>query len=91
MVVVFGLHDRVAEDDPDVQPATCRAAPAGPTCRAAPAGPTGEGIAGFAQGVVTDAFRDSAVLSLGVAFLMQLPAFALAFLLPRQARADAGH
>ncbi|MEV6631312.1 MFS transporter [Actinoplanes sp. NPDC051470] len=76
------LHDRVAEDDPDVQPASCRAAPAGPT---------GDRVGEYAQGVVKDAFRDSAVRSLGVAFLMILVAFAAAFLLPRQARPDAGH
>ena len=75
------LHDRVAEDDPDVQPASCES-----QSQAAPAG-----LTEFSQGVVKDAFRDSTVFSLGVAFLMQLLAFALAFLLPREARADAGH
>ncbi|MFG1605445.1 hypothetical protein [Actinoplanes sp. NPDC049265] len=76
------LRDRVAEDDPAVRPASCPAAPAGPT---------GGEIERYAQGVVRDAFRDSAVRSLGGAFLMILAALGTAFLLPRKARPDAGH
>ena len=73
------LHDRVAEDDPDVQPASCAAA------GSASDNPT---ISRYARTVVQDSFRDAAVWSLGVAFLFLVVAFATAFLLPRQARPD---
>jgi EmrB/QacA subfamily drug resistance transporter len=72
------LRDRVAEDDPDVQPASCRAADA----TASPA------VGEYATGVVRDGFRDAAIWALGVAFLMLLASFGAGFLLPRHARPD---
>ena len=73
------LHDRVAEDDPDVRPASCAAAG---SANDNPA------ISRYARTVVQDSFRDAAVWSLAVAFALLVVAFATAFLLPRQARPD---
>jgi len=76
------LEDRTGEEDPAVQPASCRAVEGG----ASPA------IGAYAQQAVQAGFRDTTVRSLVVALLMLVAAFGLTFLLPRQARPDAaGH
>ncbi|GAB1689069.1 MFS transporter [Krasilnikovia sp. M28-CT-15] len=81
------LADRVAEDDPEVQPASCRAAAA-----SGASAPGGAEIAGYAERAVRDGFRDVTVRTLGVALGLLVAAFALAFLLPRRARPEAaGH
>jgi hypothetical protein len=74
------LRDRVAEKDPDAQPASCR------TAGSAAAGPA---ITGYAQAQVREAFKDTTVRTLSVAFLLLLVAFAATFLLPRHARPEA--
>jgi EmrB/QacA subfamily drug resistance transporter len=68
------LSDRSAEDDPSVQPASCRSAQATPA------------IGEYAQTVVRTGFRDTAVRTLAVSFLLLLLSFATAFLLPRKPR-----
>ena len=74
------LPNRVAEKDPDVQPTSCR------TTGSAEAGPA---LAGYAQTQVRAGFKDTAVWTLGVAFLLLLLAFLATFLLPRHARPEA--
>jgi EmrB/QacA subfamily drug resistance transporter len=77
------LSDRVAEKDPDTQPASCR------TAGSAAADPA---IGRYAQAQVREGFKDTTVRTLGVAFLLLLIAFAASFQLPRQARPEAaGH
>jgi EmrB/QacA subfamily drug resistance transporter len=71
------LHDRAAENDPSVEPASCAGS--------APAAPA---IGEYAQTVVRAGFQDTAVRTFGVAFLLLLLAFAAAFLLPRKARPE---
>jgi EmrB/QacA subfamily drug resistance transporter len=77
------LTDRVSEDDPAVEPASCRAAGS--------AQPTPQ-IAAYAQQAVQAGFRDATVRSVGVALALIILAFGLAFLLPKQLRPEgAGH
>jgi hypothetical protein len=71
------LRDRVAEKDPDAQPASCR------TVGSAAADPA---IGRYAQAQVREGFTDATVRTLGVAFLLLLVAFAVTFVLPRHAR-----
>ena len=76
------LVDRMGEDDPDVVPASCQGAGA----------PTPE-VQAYAREQVRAGFEDATFWSSGVAVLLLLAAFGLAFLLPKYARpdADAGH
>jgi hypothetical protein len=74
------LRDRSTEDDPAAQPASCQAA------GSAQIGPA---IGAYAQTVVRTGFRDTAVRTMGVSFLLLSLAFATAFLLPRKARPEA--
>jgi hypothetical protein len=73
------LADRATQEDPAVQPASCRSIEGG--------GSTA--IAMYAQAAVHAGFRDATVGSLLVALLMLVVAFGLSFLLPRQGRPDA--
>jgi hypothetical protein len=74
------LRDRTAQEDPSVQPASCSGAGSSPQ------------ITGYAQKAVHAGFRDATVRSLGVATLLLVAAFGLAFLLPRVARPEGeGH
>jgi EmrB/QacA subfamily drug resistance transporter len=76
------LQDRTAEEDPSVQPASCRAA------ESAAASEVGR----YAEQAVHAGFRDTTVRSLLVALAMLVAAFGLAFLLPRHPRPDGpGH
>ena len=74
------LADRVSEDDPSVQPASCQGAGS--------AQPTPQ-IAAYAESAVRGGFRDATVRSVGVAFALIVLAFGLAFLLPKEIRPDA--
>ncbi|MEV4637788.1 MFS transporter [Actinoplanes sp. NPDC049548] len=79
------LRDRVTEEDPEVEPPSCRA-------QTQPQGPAGAEIGARAADAVRAGFRDVTVRTLGVALLLIVAAFGLAFLLPRKARPDAeGH
>jgi EmrB/QacA subfamily drug resistance transporter len=71
------LRDRSAANDPSVEPASC-----------AGSAPVAPAIGEYAQTVVRAGFQDTAVRTLGVAFLLLLLAFAAAFLLPRKARPE---
>jgi MFS family permease len=76
------LQDRTAEEDPSVQPASCRDARGASTPE----------IGAYAQEAVHAGFRDTTVRSLLVALALLVAAFGLAFLLPRRARPDGeGH
>ncbi|WP_433724147.1 MFS transporter [Actinoplanes sp. CA-051413] len=75
------LRDRAAEEDPAVQPASCRAAQ----------GAAAPEIGGYAEQAVHAGFRDTTVRSLLVALAMLVLAFGLSFRLPRHARPDDGH
>ncbi|GAB1644756.1 DHA2 family efflux MFS transporter permease subunit [Krasilnikovia sp. MM14-A1259] len=72
------LADRVAEEDPGVQPASCRAATG--------AGPAVPGLTGYAERAAQAGFRDVTVRTLWVVLGLILAAFAMGFLLPRRAR-----
>ena len=77
------LTDRVSQDDPAVEPASCRGAGS--------AQPTPQ-LAAYAEKAVQAGFRDATVRSVGVALALSILAFGLAFLLPKDARPDgAGH
>lgn len=76
------LQDRVAAKDPDVEPPSCRA-------QAQPQGPAAAEIGTKAAEAVRAGFRDATVRALGVALLMLVASFGLAFLLPRKARPEA--
>jgi hypothetical protein len=71
------LHDRTAEDDPDVVPASCEGAGSPPAA-----------VQAYAEQQVRAAFHDTTVRIAGVALLLLAVAFALTFLLPRKARPE---
>jgi EmrB/QacA subfamily drug resistance transporter len=72
------LHDRAAENDPDVVPASCRD-------EGQPAG----AVSAYAQDQVRAGFEDATVRVAGVTALLLLLAFGLSFLLPLHARPEA--
>jgi EmrB/QacA subfamily drug resistance transporter len=71
------LHDRAAEDDPDVVPASCAGAGAPPAQ-----------VQAYAQDQVREGFHDTTVRISGVALLLLALSFGLTFLLPRKARPE---
>jgi EmrB/QacA subfamily drug resistance transporter len=75
------LHDRVAENDPDVVPASCRGDGAQPADDPA--------IGAYVRDQVQSGFRDATVRTTGVTLLLLMVAFGLSFLLPEKARPDA--
>jgi MFS family permease len=75
------LHDRAAENDPDVLPASCQGG-------GQPAG----AVRAYAQEQVRAGFQDATVRTAGVTVLLLMLAFGLSFLLPLHARPEAeGH
>ena len=70
------LSDRMAENDPDAVPASCRSGGA-------------PGLDGYAAKQVHAGFRDTTIRTTGVSVLLLLLAFGLSFLLPRKARPEA--
>jgi EmrB/QacA subfamily drug resistance transporter len=83
---------RSAESTPAGQSAG--STPAGQSAGSTPASqsagstPAGPALGDYAQTVVRSAFRDTAVRTLAVSFLLLLLAFATTFLLPRKTRPD---
>jgi EmrB/QacA subfamily drug resistance transporter len=74
------LHDRTAEENPDVVPASCEGAGSEPA------------VQRYAQEQVRAGFRDTTIRTTGVALLLLLLAYGMSFLLPRQARPEGeGH
>jgi EmrB/QacA subfamily drug resistance transporter len=83
--VVSGLRacltDRVAEENPDVTPPSCRSLGPGP----------GPDLSGYVTEQVRAGFEDTTVRTAGVALLLLLSAFGLSFLLPRQGKPEDDH
>jgi hypothetical protein len=74
------LHDRTAEDDPDVTPPSCQGGADQPQIQA------------YAREQVRAGFQDATIWTAGVSFLLLALAFGLSFLLPKRARPEAeGH
>ncbi|WP_127500035.1 MFS transporter [Actinoplanes solisilvae] len=69
------LHDRMAEDDPDVTPASCR-------------GEIQPQVQAYAREQVRAGFQDATIWTAGVSFLLLALAFGLSFLLPERARPE---
>ena len=77
------LSDRIAEDDPDVVP---------PSCRDGGAVAQSPQIARYAQEQVRGGFQDATIRATGVTLLLLIVVFGLAFLLPKHARPEGeGH
>ena len=77
------LSDRIAEDDPDVVP---------PSCRDGGAVAQSPQIARYAQEQVRGGFQDATIRTTGVTLLLLIVVFGLAFLLPKHARPEGeGH
>ena len=77
------LADRMAENDPDVVPASCQ----GGGVRQS----QDPSVGAYVATQVHAGFRDTTIRTTGVAVLLLLLAFGLSFLLPRKARPDADH
>jgi EmrB/QacA subfamily drug resistance transporter len=77
------LADRVAENDPDVVPASCKGA--GSAQNQDPK------ISAYVTEQVQSGFRDTTIRTTGVTVLLLLLALGLSFFLPHQARPDDGH
>ncbi|MBB4738587.1 EmrB/QacA subfamily drug resistance transporter [Actinoplanes octamycinicus] len=75
------LTDRVAEENPDVTPPSCRSA-------GEPASPE---LTAYAAEQVRAGFQDTTVRTSGVSLLLLLAAFGLTFLMPRRAKPDGDH
>ena len=74
------LHDRVAENDPDVVPASCQSSGSLP------------GLQAYAVEQTRAGFQDATIRTTGVTVVLLLLAFGLSFLLPKRARPEeAGH
>jgi EmrB/QacA subfamily drug resistance transporter len=72
------LHDRAAENDPDVVPPSCR-----------DGGATTPQLEAYAQTQVQSGFQDTTIWAAGAAGILLLLAFGLGFLLPERPRPDA--